>query len=228
MKVIAVIPAYHEATRIQATLKDISREVDSLVVVDDGSKDGTSEAVQACADQKTLILRHWINRGQGAALRTGTEAALQLGADIVLHIDADGQHDPASIREIVKPLRDGSADVVFGSRFLGMNPQGMPLFRKIILTAARTFNALVMGIPRTVTDPQSGLRAMTRDAAMRIAFRQDRMAHCSEILRLVTRSSLKWIEVPVQVRYSAETLAKGQNSLDALKIVWQLLIGMFD
>lgn len=228
MKVIAVIPAFHEATRIQATLKGISQEVDGLVIIDDGSTDGTYEAAQACVHEKSMVIRHWINRGQGAALRTGTEVALRLGADIVLHIDADGQHDPASIREIVKPLREGNADVVFGSRFLGVHPQGMPLFRKVVLTLARTFNALIMGIPRTVTDPQSGLRAMTRAAAERIVFRQDRMAHCSEILRLVTRSPLRWIEVPVRVRYSVDTLAKGQSSADAFKIVWHLLIGMFD
>jgi glycosyltransferase involved in cell wall biosynthesis len=187
-------------------------------------------ARQAAMDHgaEVVVLRHALNRGQGAALRTGTEAALRLGADIVLHIDADGQHDPSCIPAMLAPLRDGKADIVFGSRFLGLDPQGMPASRRVLLTAARAFNALVMGVPRTVTDPQSGLRAMTRDAVAAVPFRQDRMAHCSEILRLATRSDLRWVEVPVRVRYSDDTLAKGQRSGDALKIVWQLLLGAFN
>ncbi len=227
MRAIAVIPAYREAARIGQTLAGIRPQVDGLVVVDDGSGDGTAEAACA-AGADIVVLRHALNRGQGASLRTGTEAALRLGADIVLHIDADGQHDPASLPALLAPLREGRADVVFGSRFLGADPHGMPAGRRLLLSAARAFNALAMGIPRTVTDPQSGLRALTAAAARAVNFRQDRMAHCSEILRLVTRSELRWVEVPARVRYSAETLAKGQGSGDALKIVWQLLLGLFD
>jgi hypothetical protein len=101
----------------------------------------------------------------------------------------------------------------------------MPAGRRALLGAARTFNALAMGIPRSVTDPQSGMRAFTREAARLIDFKQDRMAHCSEILRLATRSGLRWVEVPVRVLYTDETLAKGQKTADALKIAWELLIG---
>jgi len=103
----------------------------------------------------------------------------------------------------------------------------MPLSRRFLLYAARAFNAIAMGIPKRVTDPQSGMRAMTADAARKIDFKQDRMAHCSEILRLVTKSGLRWIEVPIRVRYTDESLAKGQKSSDALKIAWQLLLGVF-
>ena len=227
MKVIAVVPAYREVARIGRTLADIRPRVDGIVVVDDGSEDGTAEAAEAVG-QGIIVLRHGLNRGQGAALRTGTEAAMRLGADIVLHIDADGQHDPTCIPDMLAPIIEGRADIVFGSRFLGLDPQGMPAGRRALLSAARAFNALVMGIPRTVTDPQSGLRAMDRKAVAAIPFRQDRMAHCSEILRLATRSGLRWVEVPVRVRYSADTLAKGQRSTDAFKIVWQLMLGMFD
>jgi hypothetical protein len=104
----------------------------------------------------------------------------------------------------------------------------MPWSRRLLLAAARNFNTLAMGIPRSVTDPQSGLRALSSQAARRLDFRQDRMAHCSEILRLATRSGLRWREVPVVVRYSSDTLAKGNQNLDAFKITWQLLLGMFD
>lgn len=224
MKVIAVVPAFHEARRIAKTVEAVRAFVDGVVVVDDGSSDGTYAAAKV---GDAIVLRHAVNRGQGAALRTGTEASLRFGADVVVHVDADGQHDPGFIPTLVDPIRRGEADVAFGSRFLGESPEGMPLSRRALLHAARAFNAIAMGIPRRVTDPQSGMRAMTRDAVRKIDFKQDRMAHCSEILRLVTKSELRWTEVPIRVRYTDESLAKGQKSSDALKIAWQLLLGVF-
>ncbi len=225
MRAIAVIPAFHEAGRIAGTIAAVRPYVDEVVVVDDGSLDTTADEARAVG---AIVLQHALNRGQGAALRTGTEAALRRGAEVIVHIDADGQHDPASIPLLIAPLQAHEADVVLGSRFLGTDPEGMPVDRRALLMAAKLFNAFVMGIPRRVTDPQSGLRAMTADAARRIDFRQDRMAHCSEILRFVTRGNgYRWQEVPTRVRYTPESLAKGQKSADAMKIAWQLLLGIF-
>src|SRR5689334_22153339 len=100
MKVFAVIPGFREAGRIQKTIQSVLPYVDGVVVVDDGSDDTTAEEARATG---VTVLRHRVNRGQGAALRTGTEAALRLGADIVLHVDADGQHDPTSIPTVLDP-----------------------------------------------------------------------------------------------------------------------------
>lgn len=224
MKVIAVIPGYNEERRIAGTVEAVRRHVDAVVVVDDGSGDRTGDAAASAGG---VVFRHALNRGQGAALRTGTEAAVRMGADVVVHVDADGQHEPEFIPALLEPIRDGRVDIVFGSRFLGETPQGMPFLRRQLLHAAAWFNAFVMGIPRSVTDPQSGMRALTRRAASVVDFRQDRMAHCSEILRLATRSGLAWAEVPVRVRYSEESLAKGQKTFDAFRIVWQLFVGIF-
>lgn len=224
MKVIAVIPAYHEATRIEQTIRGVALYVDQILVVDDGSQDGTAECALAAG---ALVARHQINRGQGAALKTGTAGALNLGADIILHIDADGQHDPTSIPAVLEPIKAGTVDVVFGSRFLGQKAIGMPLTRRLLLDAARTFNALAVGVPRSVTDPQAGFRAFSSRAARRIDFLQDGMAHCSEILRLVTRSDLRWREVPVRIRYSEESLGKGQKPWHAFRIAWKLMLGLF-
>lgn len=224
MRTIAVIPALNEATRIGETVARVLGYVDAAVVVDDGSMDATAEAARLAG---AVVVRHPINCGQGAGLRTGTEAALRLGAEVVVHLDADGQHDPSFIPALVAPIVAGEADIVFGSRFLGVQSTGMSFGRKILLKAARLFNAFVMGIPRSVTDPQSGLRAMTAAAARSVQFKQDRMAHCSEILRLVTHSTLRWKEIPVRISYTKESLAKGQKPTDALKIVWQLLMGAF-
>jgi len=225
MKTAAVIPAYNEGSRLRDVALEVANFVDFIVLVDDGSKDETFKTAKAIPG--TIALRHALNRGQGAALKTGSEAALSLGADIIIHIDADGQHNPAEIPKLTEDIRLDRADVVFGSRFLGADSVGMPATRKFLLRAAKGFNAMALGIPRRMTDPQSGFRAMNRKAAERIDFNQDKMAHCSEILQLVTRSGLRWREVPVVIRYNRETLAKGQKPTDALKIVWQLIVGAF-
>lgn len=224
MKVIAVMPAYKEKTRIVAAILGVRPMVDQVVVVDDGSEDGTAEEARQTG---ATVVVHAINRGQGAALKTGTEAALKLGADIIVHIDSDGQQDPKAILALVAEIQNGRANVVFGSRFLGVDSEGMPVMRRAVLFLGKLFSQFVLGIPRTMTDPQSGLRAMTARAAREIDFKQDRMAHCSEILRLVTRSDLRWSEVPVRVSYTEATLAKGNQTSDAFKIVWHLFLGFF-
>ncbi|MBD3251536.1 glycosyltransferase [Candidatus Uhrbacteria bacterium] len=221
MRTIAVIPAYHEETRITPVIQSIRALVDAVVVVDDGSSDRTQEVAKQAG---AIALRHRLNRGQGAALRTGTEAAIRLGADIIVHVDADGQHDPQMIPVLSEPLRAGEADVVFGSRFMGIDPTDMPKVRRMYFHLAKLFNIMVVGISKQITDPQSGARAMNRVAAQRIQFTQDRAAHCSEILRRVTQSDLRWKEVPVHVRYTEDTLKKGQSFFEAFKILWHLII----
>jgi len=225
---VAVMPAYNEENRIAAAVAKTKVHVSAIIVIDDGSRDQTAEVARKAG---AIVLRHSLNRGQGAALKTGNQAALKLGAKVIVHLDADGQHDPSFIPNLVAPIISKESDVVYGSRFLGLKPEGMPLARQVILFGAKQFSALVLGIPRTMSDPQSGLRAMTSEAVRKLEFFQDRMAHCSELLRLVVKSDLRWREVPVTVSYTNETLAKGQegaNSVQAaLKIVWQLFVGSF-
>lgn len=224
MKVFAVVPAYNEAPRLRPVLDALQSHVDEVVVVDDGSTDGTGEIA---AQAGVHALRHVLNRGQGAALRTGTRAALELGADIVIHLDADGQHDLANVAAVIAPLRAGEADIVLGSRYMGVRSEGMPWLRRFLHVGIHQFNRWVLGIPASVTDPQSGCRAFTAKVGRELAFHQDRMAHASEILRIVTRSSWRWREVPIRVTYSEATLQKGQRTGDALKVAWQLVLGLF-
>lgn len=224
MKVIAVIPAWNEAPRLRGVLASLIPQVSEIVVVDDGSGDETAEIARG---ESVHVIRHSLNRGQGAALKTGTLAALKLGAEVVVHLDADGQHDPAMLSTLLAPLTSNQADIVYGSRFLGIEAEGMPPSRRVLLKAARKFSTYVLGVPHTITDPQSGLRAMKRQVAEGLVFQQDGMAHCSEILRFVTRSPFRWQEVAVPVLYTQASLQKGQKASHAFKIVWELLLGSF-
>jgi glycosyltransferase involved in cell wall biosynthesis len=221
MRIAAVIPAWNEASRIGPVVRGVRSFADVVIVIDDGSGDETFAVAKKAG---AITLRHAINRGQGAALQTGTEAALRLGADVIVHVDADGQHDPSMTQTLSDPIVRDEADVVFGSRFLGVEPSGMPWIRKQYFRFGRLFNTYLLGVSRRVTDPQSGARALNRKAAQQIRFIQDRAAHCSEILSLVTRSDLRWKEVPVHVRYTADTLQKGQHFTESFRILWHLFI----
>ncbi len=219
MKVFCVIPAYNEEKNIARIIKEVSPLVDSLVVVDDGSTDQTYGLAK---NSGGAVLRHIINRGQGAALRTGTAYCLKHGADIIVHFDADGQFLSQEIAEVVAPIKSGEAQVVFGSRFLsGHGKIKMPFLKRyLIMPLARAVNKIFFGI--NLTDPQSGFRAMSAAAAERVSWRQDRMAHCSEIMFSVKKSGFMAKEVPIQVFYHRF----GQSFFDGLKILKDLFLAM--
>jgi hypothetical protein len=219
MNIWVVIAAFNEAERLGATLAGLVPVCRDLVVVDDGSTDGTSAIAAA---SPAWVLRHPVNCGAGAALRTGIAFALAQGADIIVTFDGDGQHDPSEIPLLVGPIAEGRADVVLGSRFLGRTID-MPWGRGALLRAARWFTRIFSGVD--VSDPHNGLRAFSRSAAQRVRITQDRMAHCSEIVDQLQPLGLRWLEVPVTVRYTPATLAKGQRSWNAVRIVGQLLAG---
>jgi glycosyltransferase involved in cell wall biosynthesis len=184
-------------------------------VVDDGSADGTADRASAAA----IVVRHPVNLGQGAALQTGIDFALQQGAEVIVTFDADGQHRAADIERLVAALREARADFALGSRFLGQAIAISPA-RRLLLRAATLFTQLTTGL--RLTDTHNGLRAMTRLGAQRIRLRQNRMAHASEILAQIAASGLPYVEVPVRIEYTAYSLAKGQRLGDALAILLDL------
>ncbi len=219
MKITAVIKAYNEEKVIAPILKKIKNHVDEVVLVDDGSQDKTSElAVQ----EGIFALKHIINRGQGASLKTGTEYALKRGAEIIIHFDADGQHQIEDIANLIEPILKGEAEVVLGSRFLSCQ-SNVPWLRKIILKMGIIFNYLISGIK--LTDSHNGLRALSKKAAQLIDIKQDRMSHNSEIIQKIAQHNLSYKEIPVTIFYSSYSKMKGQSSLNALKIVWELFWG---
>jgi glycosyltransferase involved in cell wall biosynthesis len=215
MRVWVVIAAYNEASVVGRVINEVKRRGYAVVVVDDGSSDRTAEA-SAEAD---VLVRHPINLGQGAALQTGIDFALERQADVIVTFDADGQHRAAEIAKLVEALRVADADFALGSRFLG-RADGMPPSRRVLLKAATLFTRLTTGL--RISDTHNGLRAMTRCGACVVRLRQNRMAHASEMLSQIAASGLGYIEVPVTIEYSTYSLAKGQAISNALMILLDL------
>jgi polyprenyl-phospho-N-acetylgalactosaminyl synthase len=212
MRIVAIIPAYNEGLRVAAAIADVKQYVDHVVVVDDCSTDDTGLVAKSTG---AIVLRHIINRGQGAALQTGTDYALHtLVADVIVHFDADGQMCGSEVPMMVQPLAAGEADVVLGSRFLGKDALHMPLVRRIMIRLGTLFTIVLSGI--RVTDTHNGFRALSRKAASEMRITLDRMAHASEILDLVKTKRLRYVERPVTISYSAETLKKGQSTVKAM------------
>lgn len=194
--IFVVIPAYNEEKRIGQVLKDLSVFPYKIVVVDDASSDDTYNI--ACS-YNIDVLRHKVNRDQGAALQTGNDYAISQGADVIVHFDADGQFLVKEIKDIIRPIVEEDYDIVFGSRFLDKKSELPFLKEKLIFPLARIFNRVVLGV--SLSDPQSGFRAMTRGAAEKIIIEQDGKAHCSEIMAKAYQYKLKIKEVPMTVIY---------------------------
>lgn len=214
MKISCIIPAWNEEKRIALVINKVRPFVDEIIVVDDGCLDRSSEEAEKAG---AIVLRHLINLGQGAALRTGTEYALNHGADIIVHFDADDQFAAAEIPEVIAPLLSGEAQVVFGSRFLGKKSNLPAIKKQVIIPLARLVNHF-LGI--NLSDPQSGFRALDRKAAQTIKTENNRMAHCSEYIAQAFKYRLKIQEVPITVSYHEF----GQNMNGGFRIIKDLII----
>jgi polyprenyl-phospho-N-acetylgalactosaminyl synthase len=209
-------PAFNEAKTLGAVLSGLRAEGYCVVVVDDGSHD---ETARIAMEHASAVVTHPVNLGQGAALKTGIDYALSRGAEYLVTFDSDGQHRPSEIPRLLDALVRNQADFALGSRFLG-HPQSMPLVRKLLLRAATLFTSLTTGL--YLTDTHNGLRAFTRRGAMALKFRQNRMAHASEILSDIAASRLLYVEVPVTIDYTEYSIAKGQRTSDLILVLLDL------
>ncbi|MBS1863870.1 MAG: glycosyltransferase family 2 protein [Actinobacteria bacterium] len=195
-KIAILIPAYNEAENIGHVLDGMPREVcgvaTEVLVVDDGSRDGTGDVA---AEHGAPVARHVTNRGGGAALRTGYRLMVESGAEIVVTLDADGQHLPAEMPRLVEPVLSGEVDVAHGSRVLGHADRN---------TRARElgivfFNRLVSFITRThVTDCSNGYRAVRTTVLPQLALRQEQF-HTSEFMIEAIKRGIPAKEVPITV-----------------------------
>jgi hypothetical protein len=195
-KIAILVPAYNEAENIGHVLNRMPAEVcgveTAVLVVDDGSRDGTGDVA---AEHGAIVARHVINRGGGAALRTGYRLLVDSGAEIVVTLDADGQHLPSEMERLVKPVLDGEVDVAHGSRVLGQADRNH-FARELGIVF---FNRLVSLITRThVTDCSNGYRAVRTTVLPQLVLRQEQF-HTSEFMIEAIKRGIPAKEIPITV-----------------------------
>lgn len=224
VNIAVVIAALNEENSIANVVRAIPREClrgnpVTVVVVDDGSSDRTARVAQK---EDAIVLRHLINRGQGAALKTGFDYATQNGFDVIVSFDADGQHKATEIERLVQTLIEKDLDVVLGSRFLSQKAVNMPVSRKLVLKAGVLFTHLLSRIK--VTDTHNGFRAFRAGAFQKLKLVQDRMEHASEIIDQISKHRLRYQEVPVTIEYNDYSKVKGQRNSNAVRIALVMIL----
>ncbi len=218
--IIAVIPAYNEATRIASVVAGVQRYVSRVVVVDDGSSDGTGKAAEEAG---AFVVRHMSNSGAGAATMTGLEAARLLGATIVVTLDADEQHASEDIPAVLKPLEEDRADIVFANRFGARNK--IPFIRRVFNGIGNIVSFLATGL--WVSDSQCGFKAFGPKALSQITLRMSGFEFCTEIVRETAQHHWRSVQVPIKVVYSEYTLAKGQSFANGVRTAFKILLRSF-
>jgi len=209
-----IIPALNESRSIFPVVSEVKPLATWVIVVNDGSTDNTQELAQKAG---ALVINHKTNRGQGAALETGDHKAKELGADIIVHFDADGKFLATDIRKVCQPIIDNQADIVFGSRFLSSSNELPWLKKNIIMPIAKVVSRLFWDI--RLSDPQSGFRAFNKKVADKLVIENDGMAHCSEIIIFAHKNKYRIKEVPITVIYHRF----GQNLGGGLRIIKDLI-----
>ena len=207
--VLVCIPAFDEAASLPGVLAEIPPAVAGLpthvLVIDDGSRDGTAAVARAAGAQ---VVTHPVNSGQGAALQTGYLVAERLGVDVVVTLDADGQHDPGEMAALVAPIVDDHADFVVGSRRMGEYEKESTARDAGITVYTRLINLLG---GTEVTDIANGYRAIRASRLVEISFTEDQF-HNPELLLGAARAGLRVLDVPVTIRRrSAGVTKKGTN-----------------
>jgi glycosyltransferase involved in cell wall biosynthesis len=205
--ILVAMPAFNEEKYIAKTIVLAQKYATEILVVDDGSTDTTADIAKALG---AIVIRHSVNKGYGGALHTIFDSARELNADILVIIDADGQHNPDDIPKLIEGLNEG-VDVVIGSRFLDTNGSGIPTYRKAGMKVLDIATMAAGGI--NVSDTQSGFRAYGKRAIEAIHVNNHGMAAGSEILLRIKENDLKIGEIPIVVRYDLEdTSSKGPVS----------------
>lgn len=195
--IVAILPAFNEEVSIGSVVLLARQHADRVIVVDDGSHDRTAEVAELAGAE---VIRHPENRGKGAALKTGFMAVK--GAEAIVTIDTDGQHDPAEIPKVAAPILAGEADIVNGSRYLCGNKKDTPFYRRVGQKVLDTASNLESGA--NLTDTQSGFRAFAPTTIPAFRFKQTGLAIESEMLADAGEANLRIKEVEIGVRYDVD------------------------
>jgi UDP-N-acetylglucosamine---dolichyl-phosphate N-acetylglucosaminyltransferase len=210
-KIFAVIPARNEEKSIYNVVLKAKKYVDKVIVVDDGSKDETSQLAKKA---KAVVLRHMVNLGKGAALKTGCDYAVRNKAKAIVVIDADAQHDPKEIPKFLKSIK--THDVVLAYRKGNKN---MPVVLRFGNWFINKTTKLLYGV--NVRDSQCGYRAFTPEAYKKLRWKAPDYSMESEMIARLGKSSLRYEQVPIETIYS--DMYKGTTIIDGIKIVFNLL-----
>jgi glycosyltransferase involved in cell wall biosynthesis len=197
--VVVGIPAFNEEKTIENIVLSAQKHSHFVIVCDDGSTDLTGEIAKRLG---AVVIRHEQNFGYGTALKSLFKRARVLNADVLVTLDSDGQHDPAEIPQIVKPIEDGIAEVVLGSRFIDRKGTAdMPLYRQL---GVKVITKLINGTGgKRVSDAQSGFRAYSKRAIERLGVISAKgMGASIELLQVIHKTGLSFCEVPISCKYS--------------------------
>lgn len=215
-----VIPAYNEETRVQKVIEEIAKLGYKMVVVNDGSSDNTLEKLlesQKKYPNNIFILNHVINRGMGAAIRTGLAAVKKHNPKYIVNIDADGQHAIEDIDKVCEPLIKGHADAVIGVRPF----KDMPFSKNFANTVMNLLTRIFYGV--NVSDSQTGFRAFTAKTLNKVNIKAQGYIIASEFLRQFKINDIKLEEVTITTIYTPETQEKGTNAIVGLKIMFRMI-----
>lgn len=204
LKVVAVIPCYNTEYFISDVVSKAKKYVNEVIVVNDGSRDGTAEAAKAAG---ALVIHHGIRMGYGDAIKSCFEAAKANKADILVTLDGDGQHNPDELPQVLAPLLSGEADLVIGSRFLQL-PQAtqqtnMPGYRKFginVITFLYNFGSRIK-----VSDSQSGFRAYSKKILDTISLTEKGMGISVEVILKARERGFSIKEVPISCTYHSKS-----------------------
>lgn len=201
-----VIPAYNEGPRIRQLLeKIIALGYTNIIVVNDASTDNTRLIIEDL--EEVIILDHIVNLGPGGATQTGIEYAIKMSGKYIVTIDADYQHDPEDIIKLYEKIKQDDLDIVIGSRFLAKNK--IPWSRVVLNFFGNIISFFLTG--KYITDSQSGMKIISGGFARKLAIQTSGFEFCMEIIKTARTRNARIGEIPISVKYSAETMKKGQS-----------------
>ena len=215
-KLLIIIPAYNEELTIGSVVA-LSLKYGDVLVVDDGSNDRTTQIAQTVG---ATVIRHEQNRGKAEALKTGFEYALSADYDIVVTIDADGQHNPDEIPHLIKPIVRDEADLVIGSRYLNESKKKIPLYRRLGLWVLNKGTNLATNIE---VDSQSGFRAMNRKTLKTLNLDSKGYLVETDMIVKAKEKGIRLREVPITVRYDVPNKHKKNPITHGLEVLTSIV-----
>jgi glycosyltransferase involved in cell wall biosynthesis len=214
-----IIPVFNEQNVIENVLSEVLKEFKHVVCINDGSTDDTAEIIKKTS---AFLVEHPLNLGQGAALQTGIDFALQFPEiQYFVTFDSDGQHRLSDVKKMLTYIKNNNVDIVLGSRFLG-KVENITRLKKIILKLAVKFSNSTSGVK--LTDTHNGLRVFNRKVASELKITMPDFSHASEIIERIAEKKFAYVELPVTITYTDYSRSKGQSVINAVNIGFDTIL----